>query len=120
MLLNTARKDRLVQEISSHSIRYNFSFQNAVFLYTLLGYVCKSVKISGIDHDVSGSGIHANSMKALVTDMMQESAQLYVQLSGAKGYRMSHIGGRGIMDSRPFQILRVLTKCFTPRLQKAF
>lgn len=43
-------------------------------------------------------------MKALVTDMMQESAQLYVQLSGAKGYRMSHIGGRGIMDSRPFQI----------------
>ena len=68
------------------------AFQNAVFLYTLLGYVCKSVKISGIDHDVSGSGIHANSMKALVTDMIRESAQLYVQLSGAKGYRMSHIG----------------------------
>ena len=66
--------------------------------------MCKNTKVSDIDHDVSGSGIHANSMKALVTDMMQEAAQLYVQLSGAKGYRMSHIGGRGIMDSRPFQI----------------
>lgn len=80
--------------------------------------MCKSTKVSDIDHDVSGSGIHANSMKALVTDMMQEAAQLYVQLSGAKGYRMSHIGGRGIMDSRPFQILKVLTKCFTLRLLK--
>ena len=29
---------------------------------------------------------------------------MLVQLSGGKGYRLSHIGGRGIMDSRPFQI----------------
>ena len=64
----------------------------------------KSCKVSGIDNDVSGSGVHANSMKALVTDMMQDSAQMLVQLSGGKGYRLSHIGGRGIMDSRPFQI----------------
>src|SRR5690606_780071 len=28
----------------------------------------------------------------------------FVQLSGANGYRISHIGGRGIMDSRSFQI----------------
>lgn len=73
--------------------------------YTLCSAMCaKSCKISGIENDVSLSGIHANSMKALVTDMMQESAQLNVQLFGAKGYRKSHIGGRGIMDSRPFQI----------------
>ncbi len=26
------------------------------------------------------------------------------QVSGANGYKISHIGGRGIMDSRPFQI----------------
>jgi len=64
----------------------------------------KSTQISGIDKDLSLSGIHANSMKALVTDMMQEAAQTLVQVSGAKGYRISHIGGRGIMDSRPFQI----------------
>jgi len=82
-----------------------FQLSKMQSFFTLCSAMCaKSVKISGIDHDVSGSGIHANSMKALVTDMMQESAQLYVQLSGAKGYRMSHIGGRGIMDSRPFQI----------------
>src|SRR3546814_17729924 len=43
-------------------------------------------------------------MKALVADRMQESAQLLAQLSGAKGYRISHIGGRGVMDSRPFQV----------------
>src|SRR5690606_27978948 len=49
-------------------------------------------------------GLEANSMKAVVTDLMQESSQLLVQLSGANGYRISHIGGRGIMDSRPFQI----------------
>lgn len=73
--------------------------------YTLCSAMCaKSCEISGIENDVSSSGIHANSMKALVTDMMQESAQLNVQLFGAKGYRKSHIGGRGIMDSRPFQI----------------
>lgn len=73
--------------------------------FALSSAMCaKSCTISGIDHDVSTSGIHANSMKALVTDMMQEAAQTLVQLSGAKGYRISHIGGRGIMDSRPFQI----------------
>ncbi|MDV7698223.1 acyl-CoA/acyl-ACP dehydrogenase [Chryseobacterium soli] len=73
--------------------------------FTLCSAMCaKSSTISGIDHDVSTSGVHANSMKALVTDMMQEAAQTLVQLSGGKGYRISHIGGRGIMDSRPFQI----------------
>lgn len=73
--------------------------------FTLCSAMCaKSSKISGIDHNLSSEGVHANSMKALVTDMMQEAAQILVQLSGGKGYRMSHIGGRGIMDSRPFQI----------------
>src|SRR5690606_19188708 len=41
---------------------------------------------------------------AVVTDLMQESAHIVVQLSGANGYKISHVGGRGIMDSRPFQI----------------
>ena len=36
--------------------------------------------------------------------MMQEAAQSLVQLVGAKAFRFSHIGGRGIVDSRPFQI----------------
>ncbi len=73
--------------------------------FALSSAMCaKSTLISGIDKDVSASGIHANSMKAFVTDMMQEASQILVQVSGAKGYRISHIGGRGIMDSRPFQI----------------
>ena len=35
---------------------------------------------------------------------MQESAQVLVQLVGAAAYKLNHIGGRGIVDSRPFQI----------------
>ncbi len=73
--------------------------------YTICSAMCaRSSSISGIAHDLAGEGVEANSMKAVVTDIMQESAQLLVQLSGASGYRISHIGGRGIMDSRPFQI----------------
>ncbi|RZL09365.1 MAG: acyl-CoA dehydrogenase, partial [Pedobacter sp.] len=65
---------------------------------------CRSASISGIENNLASQGLEANVMKALITDLMQESAQLLVQLSGAKGYRTSHIGARGIMDSRPFQI----------------
>ena len=36
--------------------------------------------------------------------MMQSAAQSLVQLVGAKAYRFNHIGARGIIDSRPFQI----------------
>lgn len=64
----------------------------------------RSTKISGVDHNVAANGLEANSMKTVVTDLMQESAQILTQVSGASGYRISHIGGRGIMDSRPFQI----------------
>jgi hypothetical protein len=35
---------------------------------------------------------------------MQSSAQSLLQLVGAKGYRLDHIAGRAIVDSRPFQI----------------
>lgn len=73
--------------------------------YTICSAMCvRSSKISGIEHNLATEGLEANSMKAVVTDLMQESAQLLVQLSGANGYKISHIGGRGIMDSRPFQI----------------
>jgi len=73
--------------------------------FTICSAMCaRSSDISGIDHNLATEGLEANSMKAVVTDLMQESSQLLVQLSGANGYRISHIGGRGIMDSRPFQI----------------
>lgn len=73
--------------------------------YTICSAMCfKSSTVSGIDHNLAAEGLEANTMKAVVTDLMHESAQTYTQLSGANGYRMEHVGGRGIMDSRPFQI----------------
>ncbi len=73
--------------------------------YTLCSGMCaRSAAISGIEHELSGQGLEANSMKALVTDLMQEAAHICLQLSGAKGYKLDHIAGRGIVDSRPFQI----------------
>ncbi len=73
--------------------------------YTICSAMCaRSSRISGIEFNLAMEGLEANAMKAVVTDLMQESAQILVQLSGAKGYRISNIGGRGIVDSRPFQI----------------
>lgn len=46
----------------------------------------------------------ANSIKTLTTDMMQQASQSLLQLMGAKGYRLDHIAGRSLIDSRPFQI----------------
>lgn len=85
------------------SVRYQLSQIQAA--YTLCSGMCtRSVEISGIENDLSGQGLEANSVKALVTDLMQESAQICTQLSGANGYKLDHIAGRGIVDSRPFQI----------------
>lgn len=73
--------------------------------FTVVSAMCfRSSSVSSIENDLSAEGIEANSMKAYVTDLMQESSQTFTQLSGANGYRMSNIGGRGIMDSRAFQI----------------
>ncbi|WP_229738746.1 acyl-CoA dehydrogenase family protein [Parapedobacter pyrenivorans] len=73
--------------------------------YTICSAMCfRSSQISGIQHNLAVEGLEANAMKALVTDLMQESAQLCLQVSGANGYKISHIAGRGIVDSRPFQI----------------
>jgi alkylation response protein AidB-like acyl-CoA dehydrogenase len=73
--------------------------------FTICSAMCvRSCDISGIEHNLAGEGLEANSMKAVVTDMMHESAQSLVQVSGANGYRLDHVGGRGLVDSRPFQV----------------
>lgn len=73
--------------------------------FTVASAMCaSSSEKAGIQNDLSGSGVEANSVKSYVTDLMQNAAQSLVQLVGAKAYRLSHIGGRGITDSRPFQI----------------
>ena len=59
---------------------------------------------AGVDNDLSGEGLKANAMKTVVTDLMHDASQSLLQLMGAKGYRLDHIAGRSINDSRPFQI----------------
>jgi hypothetical protein len=73
--------------------------------YTVCSAMCRnSAGKAGIEHDLSGIGLEANSVKTYVTDLMQSAAQSLLQLEGAKGYRLDHIAGRAVVDSRPFQI----------------
>ncbi len=73
--------------------------------FTIASAMCaNSSAKAGIENDLSTNGVEANAIKSYVTDLMQNAAQSLVQLVGAKAYRLSHIGGRGITDSRPFQI----------------
>lgn len=67
----------------------------------MCAYTSKNVPI---DKDVSGMDITANTIKTYTTDLMQQAAQSLLQLTGAKGYRLDHIAGRALIDSRPFQI----------------
>lgn len=64
----------------------------------------KTTRLAGTDRDTSSLSLAANSIKTVVTDMMQSAAQSVMQLFGAKGYRRDHIAGRSLVDSRPFQI----------------
>src|SRR5699024_1768221 len=85
------------------SVQYQLSRIQSAF--TICSGMCAySAKESGIDKDLSGKGLEANSIKALITDLMSEAADICAQLSGASGYKTDHIAGRGIMDSRPFRI----------------
>src|SRR5690606_17649199 len=79
--------------LSMDQIQYQLSrIQSA---YTICSAMCaRSSNISGIDHNLAAEGLEANSMKAVVTDLMHESSQLLVQVSGANGYKITHIGGR--------------------------
>jgi alkylation response protein AidB-like acyl-CoA dehydrogenase len=73
--------------------------------YTACSAMCAfSSEKADIQNDLYGLGIEANSIKAVVTDMMQEAAQSLVQLRGAMGYRLDDVAGRAVVDSRPFQI----------------
>ena len=57
-----------------------------------------------LNKDTSGMDLEANTIKALVTDLMQRASHSLLQLTGAKGYRLDHIAGSAFVDSRPFQI----------------
>ena len=73
--------------------------------YTICSAMCaNSSAKAGIENDLSPIGFEANSVKSVVTDLMQEAAQSATQLVGAQAYKLNHIAGRSITDSRPFQI----------------
>ena len=73
--------------------------------FTISSAMCAySCDKAALENDLSSGGLVPNSFKSVVTDMMQSAAQSLVQLVGAKAYRFNHIGARGIIDSRPFQI----------------
>jgi len=84
--------------------------------FTICSAFClKSGEIAGVENDLSALGLEANITKSVTSDMMQESAQSLLQLVGAKGYKLNHIAGRSVVDSRPFQILRDQMIFFTIR-----
>jgi alkylation response protein AidB-like acyl-CoA dehydrogenase len=73
--------------------------------FTICSAMCaRSAAYSGINKNLALCAVEANSMKAYITDLMQESAQTLTQLCGANGYKAENIGARGIVDSRPFRI----------------
>lgn len=73
--------------------------------YTITSAICAhSSDNAGVEVDLAPHGLKANSVKTVVTDLMQEAAQQLFQLVGAKAYKLNHIAGRSIVDSRPFQI----------------
>ena len=73
--------------------------------FTICSAFClKSGEIAGLENDLSSLGLEANITKSVTSDIMQESAQSLLQLVGAKGYKLNHIAGRSVVDSRPFQI----------------
>jgi alkylation response protein AidB-like acyl-CoA dehydrogenase len=73
--------------------------------YTVCSALCtKSSELADIHNDLMPLGFEANIIKTVSSDLMQKSAQTLLQLVGAIGYRLNHIAGRAIVDSRPFQI----------------
>lgn len=67
----------------------------------MCAYTAENAKMN---MDLARADLQANTIKTLVSDYMQESAQSLLQLVGAIGYRQEHVAGKGTIDSRPFQI----------------
>ncbi len=89
--------------IDYDQVKYRISKLQAYF--TTCSAMCAyTAEHGGVEKDLSRDDIPANSIKSLVTDYMHEAAQSLLQLVGAKGFRIDHIAGRSIVDSRPFQI----------------
>ncbi len=89
--------------LSYDQVQQRISQMQAYFT-TVSAFCVNSSEKAGIKTDLSTIGIEANAVKSIATDMMQAASQSLLQLVGAKGYKLNHIAGRSIVDSRPFQI----------------
>jgi alkylation response protein AidB-like acyl-CoA dehydrogenase len=73
--------------------------------YTTCSAMCAHTSaVAGVENDCSPQALPANTIKSVVTDLMQSAAQSLLQLLGAAGYRRDHLAGSAVVDSRPFQI----------------
>ena len=90
-LFNYDQVQRRITELQSY-----FTMCSAMCSYT-------SRKVP-LHQDTSRMDVQANAIKTVVTDFMQQASQSLLQLTGAKGYRLDHMAGKGVIDSRPFQI----------------
>ena len=89
--------------------------------YTICSAMCLNTsEISDINKDLSNNGFEANSIKSVVTDLMQEAAQSATQLFGAAAYKLNHIAGRSILDSRPFQIFEGSNDILYAQISESF
>jgi alkylation response protein AidB-like acyl-CoA dehydrogenase len=73
--------------------------------FTICSAFCyRSTEIADINNDLAGYDLEANVIKSVTSDLMQEASQSLLQLQGAEGFKLTHIAGRSVVDSRPFQI----------------
>jgi alkylation response protein AidB-like acyl-CoA dehydrogenase len=93
-------------------LQSQFTVASAMCLY--------SAEHASVDRDLSKEAIPANAIKTVCTDYMQHAAQSLLQLVGAQGYRLDHIAGRGIVDSRPFQIFEGSNDILYEQLTQAY
>ncbi len=99
-------RNRLIRGNSLYQFD-NVQFQIAQMqsAFTICAAMCRhSSLISGIEENLAGLAVQANSMKTRITDLMQKAAHTTMQLMGAQGFHIESLGSRTIMDSRPFQI----------------
>jgi len=89
--------------------------------FTVASAMCLySAEHASVERDLSKESIPANAIKTLCTDYMQSASQSLLQLVGAQGYRLDHIAGRGIVDSRPFQIFEGSNDILYEQLTQAY
>ena len=108
-ILDTAQEHCKAREVGSKSLlsydQVKSRLNSLQSKYTVCSAMCAfSSKLADTKKDLSSEVVAANSVKALITDYMQEASQSLMQLMGAKGYKIDSVASRGIIDSRPFQI----------------